>query len=1170
MRKKFSIIVALAGILLSSILSALVNTPNVFAASAIDDKYLAKDLLRCYNERLKTEIIPDQVYETEDLLLDEWTVYNWGGDPLDEREPLGALHTTEGGDDELGCIELLDQLGFSASSANVGDVLLKLGYEPQTADGKCITLNFQRYDGDNYRYIDYAGKPKLCASSVDSNGVIQGELMGYEAQANEDFTEFGTAFWIDGDEVHLNIGMYDFLYESTYSCGVLWLGTCYNYITYEIGVTKWDDLVSSINTHMYERMDDCGNNLAGMWFYYNGYNSVAGDAGAVSSYKLTDPTTAFMNVGYKNAFGSDYDYDTKLKVTSKEQAVLYQNYLSQYYAVKSDACKDTKEESTQAAANLDTNMWVQTKVYGADGKPKYCYVTATKHQYEGVYGITGNTTSIVSDGRIYWQDIAAWLLDNGPNSIDAGAVSGDIIDGSGTYTTPTGGSGDGEDDQEESEEAKCYQNAKSLGWVICPVIYGLRDMTEHFYEAVEPLLETNESIVGQLGSNDSGLYKSWLMFRNVANIIFVILFMFIIFSQLTGWGIDNYGIKKMLPKLILTAIIVNLSYIICSIAVDASNIVGHGVKGMLEQMGAATGAGIGDTSVSAFGTFSQKAVGFIAVAGTTAVAAGVAFALEGWALIIPVLLFLLTIVISIFFALVILGVRQALVVILIVVSPVAFACSLLPNTEPIFKKWFSASKGILMVYPIVGAVIGAGYLTASILMSSDQGFIMTLVSGILMVVPYFMIPSLTRKALDAVGGLGTKIGNVGHRAKEGSKRTINNTDAVRNAKADSTAQRAQARAAKYMNSNRARKVEEDIKAGKKVSMRRANKYQRAAGLANADRQSVINARSAQSQYNRLQSDSGFGAAMSAANMAEDATTTKNYETMLAAGDYKYLDEATGETISVDSQSNKAIAAALQHEMSLSEEKGYDANKVRALTNALAAKGKEGRDLMYHAVSGAQKAGASRQAIKDFSSNIMNNHAGTMKEKARSLYEFAKNTSDLNPNVSGDVASIESFAGAGVASLTAADMTNMDIQQLERYRDGVVGDKKKTETLAGLAQSALTDEHLSKDLSDKTRSELEKIARQGGYTPPANNMSGDSGKIHTATSTQTTQASTAQADAQQIAATQTAQQLQDAVKNSASVPTNVIVDRNGNPMNGNAGGAPKSVILGPDGKPLGKA
>ena len=62
---------------------------------------------------------------------------------------------------------------------------------------------------------------------------------------------------------------------------------------------------------------------------------------------------------------------------------------------------------------------------------------------------------------------------------------------------------------------------------------------------------------------------------------------------------------------------------------------------------------------------------------------------------------------------------------------------------------------------------------------------------------------------------------------------------------------------------------------------------------------------------------------------------------------------------------------------------------------------------------------------------------------------------------------------------------------------------------------------------------------------------DSLKVdHTDASTPIVQVSTAQADAQ-----------------------NVIVDHNGNPMSSNANttsSVPRSVILGPDGKPLGKA
>ena len=799
-----------------------------------------------------------------------------------------------------------------------------------------------------------------------------------------------------------------------------------------------------------------------------------------------------------------------------------------------------------------------------------------------------------------------------------------------TSPSPTTGPGGGEDGKTADEE-KCYENAKSLGWVICPIIYGLREMTENLYTAIEPLLQTHSSVVGQLGDTNSGLYKAWGTFRNMANIVFVILFLFVIFSQLTGYGIDNYGIKKMLPKLILTAILVNLSFIICAVAVDISNIVGSSIKGFLESI-AVSSTSLGGDSAHAVGAITQKVVGFIALIGTGAAVLAIGFALEGWAIIIPILLFLLTIVIAVFFALVVLGLRQALVVILIVLSPLAFVCMVLPNTEGVYKKWWAAAKGILTVYPVIGAVIGAGYLTASILMSVDEGFIMTLVAGILMVGPYFMIPSLTRKSLDAVGKLGERVGNFGKGVGDKASKRINNTQAVKNAKNDSTAQRAQARAAKYMNSQRARDVENDIKAGRKVSMRRANKYARAASLANSDRSAIIGARSAQSQYERMRG-TGFDAAMSAATMAEDTTTTKNWETMIAAGNYSYQTEATDadgntymESHTVDSQNNQQLADALEHELS-QDDAHYDANKVRALSNALAAKGKDGRDKMYSAVSNAQTKGASSQAIKDFSSNIMNNHAGTMKDKARSLYEFAKATSDAafdedgnlvpqykkdgslaagyaqNGDGSFSLANASNFATAGTGSLTAADMTNMDKQQLARYAENASG--SQLETLGALAHQALTDEHLSQTLNNDNRALLETLrtnATNAGYdvtkntptdgsvfnvrqqgasaapSPSATQSHSSATQSPTTTTSRTTpqtppsQTAAAQGAANNIA-TQNAARINDAIRNRRDVASTRPNIRSAEDaalraiQNGAGSNVPKNTIVGPDGKPL---
>ena len=596
-------------------------------------------------------------------------------------------------------------------------------------------------------------------------------------------------------------------------------------------------------------------------------------------------------------------------------------------------------------------------------------------------------------------------------------------------TDPSGGNKNATDPLEEA----CYQHAKSLGWIICPMIFGLREVAESIYEFIEPLIQVNKSIVSQLGDQNSNLFKAWNTFRGFANIIFVILFLFVIFSQLTGYGIDNYGIKKMLPKLIITAILVNLSFVIAGVAVDISNIAGMGIKGLFEQLG---NSSLGSTAIEAQSHIVGEVVSWLSI---TAAATSLGFILQGWAIIIPILLFLLTTIISIIFALIVLGLRQAFVIILIVLAPIAFACSVLPNTEKIFNKWLEAFKGVLMVYPIVGGLIGAGFFTASLIYTGSQdgtGFIMTIVAGLLSVIPYFLIPSLTRKSLDAMGKAGDRLSSLGRGLGDRATKGINNTQAVKNAKSDSTSARAQARAARYMNSNRARRVEEDLKAGRNVSLRRANRYQRAASLANSGRQAQIGARSAESQYNRLQSDTGFNAAMSAATRAEEDTEMKNYETLIENGDYAF---SGGK---VNFQENSDIEAALTEELLKGE--SADVNKIRALQNTLNRKGDKGRSAIYDAMANAQQKAAtgggsvSDNAVKAFSSNIMNNQ-GDYKASHRSLYEYAKQTAstgravgengrDLGNSING----LTNNGASGIQALTADSFLNTDATQMKKY------------------------------------------------------------------------------------------------------------------------------------------
>ena len=319
-----------------------------------------------------------------------------------------------------------------------------------------------------------------------------------------------------------------------------------------------------------------------------------------------------------------------------------------------------------------------------------------------------------------------------------------------------------EEDGANGEMAACFQNAGALGWMICPLIYTLRDAAQGIFSGfIEPLLRVHDSIIGELSKNDntSTMYQAWSTFRNIGNILFVIALLFVIFSQVTGIGIDNYGIKRILPKLIVTAIIVNFSYIICGLLVDLSNIIGDSIKNIFESVEFTAGDkpsdGLGPVGII---TFLVTAISAGAAAGAGITVAGSIIGAGGLlTILVPILTFLASAVIAGFFAMLMLGVRQALVIIMIVISPVAFVLYAIPNTNPIFKKWFTLFRGLLMLYPVYCFMVGAGYMASKLIINGSNEFYLQLVAGLISIAPYFAVPTMTKNAMKgfdaAIGGI---------------------------------------------------------------------------------------------------------------------------------------------------------------------------------------------------------------------------------------------------------------------------------------------------------------------------------------------------------------------------------------------------------------------------------
>ena len=348
----------------------------------------------------------------------------------------------------------------------------------------------------------------------------------------------------------------------------------------------------------------------------------------------------------------------------------------------------------------------------------------------------------------------------------------------------------GEDGQ-NGEQAACMQNSGALGWVICPLMYGIRDAANGLFQyAVSPLLRVHESVLtGLSSSSNSPMYQAWSFFRNVANIMFVIAMLFVIFSQITGFGIDNYGIKKILPKLIVTAIIVNFSYIICGIFVDLSNIIGEGIKNILESVAGSTTTAtekLGDNVVGAINAL----VGALATAGAvtgglTIAGAALSKAVVSGSLltvIFPILAFVGSALMAGFFAMLMLGLRQALIIIMIVISPVAFVLYAIPNTNGLFKKWFQLFKTLLMLFPVFCFMVGGGFLVSNIIIKGSKDFFMTIIGGLISIAPYFAVPSMTKNAMKGFDGAVASLGTLQQKANNAGtsiNKKITNSDTMK-------------------------------------------------------------------------------------------------------------------------------------------------------------------------------------------------------------------------------------------------------------------------------------------------------------------------------------------------------------------------------------------------------
>lgn len=302
-----------------------------------------------------------------------------------------------------------------------------------------------------------------------------------------------------------------------------------------------------------------------------------------------------------------------------------------------------------------------------------------------------------------------------------------------------------ESPSENSTSTSC--DVQGIGWIICPVSNWLADGIDYMYSALQEFLKTKPL---ETTNQNSGIYLAWVIMRNISNVAFIVAFLVIIYSQLTSIGISNYGVKKMIPRLVIAAVLVNLSFTFCAILLDLSNVAGYafqdafmGIKNTISTVGENTGVGW---------TWSEV---IVMILSNGALAGGVVATVAMGSELLPLALSALVgIGLVLLLVLLIMAARQALIVILIIISPLAFVCYLLPGTEKWFKKWRDLFLTMLVFFPAFAVIFGGAQLAGIIIIQNATGAnggIMQILGMVVQVIPLALTPIILKLSGGVLG-----------------------------------------------------------------------------------------------------------------------------------------------------------------------------------------------------------------------------------------------------------------------------------------------------------------------------------------------------------------------------------------------------------------------------------
>lgn len=421
-----------------------------------------------------------------------------------------------------------------------------------------------------------------------------------------------------------------------------------------------------------------------------------------------------------------------------------------FFKKDGDTYKYVYSQPISQAGNNTLNICYQIFVTAKSGKAQLFFKTDPLLDCKTAEYSASNSKNITIDG-----ELPAKIKNN--KDLDAGD------------TNPVDCDANPNDERckdQEPADKPCFLAIPVFGWILCPILDFANVLYDWMFGIIRNLLFIPEATY----NNSEGLKTSWNNMKNIASAIIVLVALVMIAAQIFNFEfISAYTVKKALPRLVIVAIAIQLSWYIFTLLIQITNGVGAGIYNLL-TLPFDTGDILNDIGRqnSSVGSGSQAFSGLLALTGLGAGAiATIVMALSpgGW---MTLVLVSIGAIVSMLVALITLIVRKMLIITLLVLSPVALALWILPGTQKVWSSWWQLFSKLLLMFPLIMILFAAGQIFASTLANIDESGIVGSVNLIMLVVaffaPLFLVPATFKAAGGIFGQISGFINGVGKKA----------------------------------------------------------------------------------------------------------------------------------------------------------------------------------------------------------------------------------------------------------------------------------------------------------------------------------------------------------------------------------------------------------------------